>query len=399
MSHAPDIDIEAESNRAVPPRFCKSKWKQVVAGCLAIALAVLGYSIHTHFLVAGPQVAQSGTGATRQVALVRPGAVVPAQGAVRLVGRRTAFNGAATAIRPTVLGVRVSLGPVANGVPVAERTGSAVVVDPRGYAVTCRHVVADAQRIKVRRFRQTGRWLPAHVVAVQGDLALLKTADSTPFPAATFADSSSVKVGDWVLAVGYPFGLGMTVTAGIVGRRHAALTLPGGQTYSDLLQTDAPINEGSSGGPLVNSAGQVVGLNAAIYAPTGVFAGAGFAIPGNRVRQFVQGVIGTAVAYSGRTRATWGFGLVQLTPDLASRLSYPRARGVMVDNVVRGSPAEAAQLARGDVVLAIGGQPVVDLAAARRLHEQLAGANSVSLQVWRHGARLTVVLHPSSIRG
>jgi serine protease Do len=97
-----------------------------------------------------------------------------------------------------------------------------------------------------------------------------------------------VRVGDWVLAVGHPFGLGLTVTAGIVGRRHGTLGIPGGQQYTGLLQTDAPINEGSSGGPLANLDGQVVGLNTAIYAPTGVFSGVGFAIPSNVIRDFLS---------------------------------------------------------------------------------------------------------------
>lgn len=393
MSHAPEIDFEAERRRAMPDRFCRTRWKELVAGCLAIAAAVLGYSIHEHFRFTDQHgLAQAGTGAVRQVALGTTGG-----GAVRWVGRRTAFHGAADVIRPSVLEVRVALGPTTNGAPLAQRTGSAVVVDARGYAVTCRHVVAGAERIAVRRFKAE-RWLPARLVRSRGDLALLQVSASTPLPAAKFADSNAVNVGDWVLAVGHPFGLGLTVTAGIVGQRHATLTLPGGQVYPDLLQTDAPINEGSSGGPLVNAAGRVIGLNTAIYAPTGVFAGAGFAIPGNRVRQFVESALGTGMNVA-RTSASWGFGLAQLTPDLCARLSCPQKQGVVVDNVVQGSAAYAARLARGDVVTAIAGQPVPDLATAQRIHEQMAGANSVTLEVWRRGARFTVVLHPPSSPG
>lgn len=394
MSRVPDSDCEDKAADGMPPRFCKSKWKQVVTSCVAVAVLVLGYSIHEHFVVRpGAKLAFTETPAVRQVALTTAGATEPT--AVHLVGRRSAFNAAAEAIRPAVLGIRVALGPETNGVPPVRRSGSAVVVDPRGYAVTCQHVVAGGEQIAARRFRET-RWLPARVVAVEGDLALLQVRDSTPFPAATFADSSTVQVGDWVLAVGHPFGLGLTVTAGIVGRRHATLTLPGGQSYPDLLQTDAPINEGSSGGPLVNSAGQVVGVNAAIYAPTGIFAGAGFAIPGNRVRQFVEGVLGNRIAYAGSNGGSWGLSLTELTPGLSAQVGYSQSQGVVVSGVARGSAAYAARLTRGDIVTAIAGQPVPDLAAAERIHGRLAGARSVTLEVWRHGATFTVVLHPPS---
>jgi S1-C subfamily serine protease len=202
-------------------------------------------------------------------------------------GRRTSFNVAAATIRPSVVGIRATLNPSPGGRPALQRIGSGVAVDSGRYVVTCRHVIVGSSSISVTPFGTTNVQLAARTVAAEEDLALLELIEGSPLPAARFADSSRVMVGDWVLAVGHPFGLGLTVTAGIVGRRHSTLGIPGGQQYTGLLQTDAPINEGSSGGPLANLDGQVVGLNTAIYAPTGVFSGVGFAIPSNVIKDFL----------------------------------------------------------------------------------------------------------------
>jgi S1-C subfamily serine protease len=203
-------------------------------------------------------------------------------------GDRTAFNMAASQIRPTVMGIHATLSTPSNAEPGVERIGSGVIVDAGGYLVTCQHVIAGATAIHISRFGRSSERIPARLVAVEDDLALVYAPAASGSVPAVLGDSEQVQVGDWVLAVGHPFGLGLTVTAGIVGRRHGALTIPGGRQYTGLLQTDAPINEGSSGGPLVNMAGQVIGINTAIYAPTGVFSGAGFAIPANRVRIFLD---------------------------------------------------------------------------------------------------------------
>lgn len=218
-------------------------------------------------------------------------------------GRRTAFNIAATSVRPSVVGIRATLG-AAPGRAALQRIGSGVVVDNGSYIVTCRHVVVGASTISVAPFGTTDVQLAARLVAAQEDLALLQLIQGGPLPPATLADSSQAMVGDWVLAVGHPFGLGLTVTAGIIGRRHSSLGIPGGQQYTGLIQTDAPINEGSSGGPLANLQGQVVGLNTAIYAPTGVFSGVGFAIPSNVVRDFLaRNLPGLRATWLGVTRA------------------------------------------------------------------------------------------------
>lgn len=302
-----DEELEAELEGAMPSPFCEKPWKNMVGVLVASAVVALGISLHSHFAAANepmvPTPIAGGTppgvptGVAPTAAPGDPGGSVVTVGGVvsaeanpaRLVKRteRTAFNTAARSVRPSVVGIRAAIGSRPLGRSNLERVGSGVVVHPSGYIVTCEHVVTGTTSIVASRFREDHRRLPAQLVAFQDDLALIKVADAKPFEAAVIADSEQVQVGDWVLAVGHPFGLGLTVTAGIVGRRHGVLDVPGRPRYTGLLQTDAPINEGSSGGPLVDMDGRVVGINTAIYAPTGVFSGAGFAIPSNRVRDFL----------------------------------------------------------------------------------------------------------------
>jgi serine protease Do len=290
------------------------------------------------------------------------------------------------------LAVRASYGPSTNG-QLLERTGSSDIEDAAGYAITCTHVIVGAATISIRRFQEADRWSQARAVASDGDLTLLQLTDGGPMPAATLGDSSKVNVGDWVLAVGHPFQLGTTVTAGIVSRRDVTLALPGGRAQAGLFQTDAAINEGSSGGPLVNVAGEVIGINSAIYAPTGAFSGAGFAIPSKQVRDFVSSVL------TPRTPAAaprWGLGLVALTPSLASELAFPGSLGVVVSSVAPSSAADRARLVRGDVITKIGGQSVNDLTAAMAIRDRLLVNEGVSIEFFRLGVVQTATLVPEA---
>ena len=406
MGHGHAVSL----NGKMPAPFCATNWRQMVGGLVATGIVVLAISIGSHKSlepvppVAGAPLPRS---PVAPVALaLEPGSAQ--DGNVQLVAQnRTAFNSAARAVRPSVVGIRAALG-AGQG---TERIGSGVTVDARGYIVTCNHVVNGATSIFANRFRQPERWLPAKVVAVQEDLALLQVQDATPFVPAKLGSSAQVEVGDWVLAVGHPFGLGLTVTAGIVGRRHGVLTLANGQRYTGLIQTDAPINEGSSGGPLVNTQGEVVGLNTAIYAPTGVFSGAGFAIPSDRIQSFVAATLGGGapdLAARGVAAAapgfqvpslSWGLGLRDLSADIIAQLRYPRAQGVWVSSVEINSPADRAQLARGDVIVAIAGQPVSDLQSVHNARTRLDPRGAVTLQIWRQGRTHTVILDPSQAKG
>jgi serine protease Do len=235
------------------------------------------------------------------------------------------------------------------------------------------------------------------------DLAVLKVDGAAPFPAAVLADSSQVEVGDWVLAVGNPFGLSHTVTAGIISARRSSLMISGVQ-YSGLLQTDAPINKGSSGGPLVNLAGEVVGINTAIYAPTGVFNGTGFAIPSNRVARIVARVLEGqpgAVAQAALpvspeaapAPAVWlGLGVVDVSAALAAKLALVQPTGVFVNTVAQGSPAEEAEVVRGDVITELGGRPIASTAGLLATLPALPVGQVVRLTVWRSGASKTLKL-------
>ena len=170
--------------------------------------------------------------------------------------------------------------------------GSGIIVDRRGYIVTNAHVVANAVNIKIVTFSSERTVYPATIIRkdVENDIAILKIDPDSPMPTAILGDSDMIKVADRVLTVGAPFGLEQTVTAGIISDDSRNLVIDG-QTYEDMIQTDAAINRGNSGGPLINGSGEVVGINTAIYAPTGVFTGVGFAIPINKAKPIVKDTI------------------------------------------------------------------------------------------------------------
>ena len=387
--------LEAQSTAAgLPPPFCKGNWRQLTLALAVSAAAVLALALRSYFAGSteaanvAPAAAPSAPLTNGSIATATPFAAIAAVAPVttqdvissaRSVASttRVSFNEAVRLVQPATLAVRANYGVDAKG-QLIERAGSAVVVDPTGYAITCSHVVSGATSVSARRF-QRENWSPARIVASDGDLALLLVdAGGEKLPAATLGDSTRLGIGDWVLAVGHPFQLGLTVTAGILSRRDASLSMPGGAVQTGLLQTDAAINEGSSGGPLVNIAGEVIGINSAIYAPTGAFSGASFAIPAERVRKFVSSILGTAPQPAPRG---WGLGLVSLTPALAGKLGFAGTQGVVVTSVAPSSAAARAQLAEGDVITKIAGQPVTDLDSAMAIRDRLAAGASAEVVV------------------
>ena len=412
-----DDASDVPATEAPLPTFCRGNWRMPtillgVSSAAVLAFALRSYVTGDHATVnvsawmtdrLDPKRASVGAGvnpvASNGVASIVPSTpnAAPPEAVVSNVRPvaatvRASFNAAASRVQPSTMAVRASYGTSANG-QLLERAGSAVAVDPAGYAVTCTHVVVGATTISMRRFQEPGRWSPARIVASAGDLTLLQVTDGMPVTAATLGDSSRVNVGDWVLAVGHPFQLGTTVTAGIVSRRDVTLALPGGTAQTGLFQTDAAINEGSSGGPLVNVAGEVIGINSAIYAPTGTFSGAGFAIPANQVREFISSVL------SPRKQAApsrWGVGLVALTPDLASELSFRGSLGVVVSSVAPSSAAERAQLMKGDVITKIAGVPVSDLSSVKSVRDRLLANERVPIEFVRLGAMRTTTLMPEA---
>ncbi|HMA10602.1 MAG TPA: Do family serine endopeptidase [Steroidobacteraceae bacterium] len=254
--------------------------------------------------------------------------------------------------------------------------GSGVIVSPNGYILTNQHVVEAADEIEVAL--ANGQTVPAKVVGAdpETDLAVLKI-DANNLPAITFAQADSLKVGDWVLAIGNPFGVGQTVTAGIVsalGRTHLGIN-----TFENFIQTDAAINPGNSGGALVDAAGNLVGVNSAIYSRTGGSQGIGFAIPVSIVRQVMEQIIKTGSV----TRGWVGIEVQDMTPELAESFNLKNAEGALIAGVLKGGPADAGGIRPGDILLAVNGSKVSDSAALLNLIAELQPGEAARLTVAR----------------
>ncbi|HEY5090169.1 MAG TPA: DegQ family serine endoprotease, partial [Polyangia bacterium] len=262
--------------------------------------------------------------------------------------------------------------------------GSGFIVDASGIVVTNNHVIEGADEITVTLQDNTS--LKAKVIGrdTTGDIALLKVDAGHPLPALAFGDSAAMRVGDWVLAIGNPFGLGGTVTAGIVSARGRDIHEG---PYDDFIQTDAPINRGNSGGPLFNMDGQVIGINTAIYSPSGGSIGIGFAIP-SKIAQLVVGQI----REFGHPRRGWlGVRIQEVTQDIADSLGlHGGAHGALVAGVNAGGPADGAHLRNGDVILSFNGAPVKDMRALPRIVADTDVGKQVPLEVWRDGKDVTL---------
>jgi len=264
--------------------------------------------------------------------------------------------------------------------------GSGVVVSQDGYILTNNHVVAGAERVTVEFV--DGRTLSAKVVGTDppSDLAVLKVA-GTGYKTLPLADSSQVRVGDVVLAVGHPLGLGQTVTMGIISAKDRSTgAVRGG--YEDFLQTDAPINRGNSGGALVNLRGELVGINSQIMSPTGGNIGIGFAIPSTMAHDVM-----TQLVERGTVRRGMLGVLVQpINADLARSLNLTEPHGAIVTQVTEDSPAERAGVEQGDVILSLDGKPIDSSNALRNAVARLQPGTKVTLDLLREGAKRSVTL-------
>ena len=240
--------------------------------------------------------------------------------------------------------------------------GSGVIVSPAGYILTNYHVIEAADTVEVALSDE--RKLKARIVGAdpESDLAVLKvevppagkTGEEKPLPAITFGQMESVRVGDVVLAIGNPFGVGQSVTMGIVsalGRSQLGIN-----TFENFIQTDAAINPGNSGGALTDSQGNLIGINTAIYSRSGGSLGIGFAIPVSTARSVMEQIIQNGMV----TRGWIGVEAQEITPELAESFGLPNTDGALIAGVMRGSPADAAGIRPGDILLAVGGKPVRD---------------------------------------
>ena len=256
--------------------------------------------------------------------------------------------------------------------------GSGFIIEASGYVVTNNHVVGSSTRVVVSL--QDGTELPARVVGTDDltDLALLKVESRTSLPVVPWGVSAAARVGSWVLAAGNPFGLGGTVTSGIVSARGRDI---GTGPFDDFIQTDAAINPGNSGGPLFNAAGEVIGINTAIYSPSGASAGIGFATPSDLARGVIE-----QLRRDGRVERGWlGVAVQDQAPDSGAATPSRVRRGVLVQGVERGSPAARAGLRQGDLVTGLNGE---SLETSRALIRGIAGTppgQSVRVTLLRDG--------------
>ncbi len=260
--------------------------------------------------------------------------------------------------------------------------GSGFLISPEGYIVTNNHVVQGAKKVMVKLF--DGKKFKAKILGTdkKSDLALLKI-DAKNLPHITWGDSSKIKVGEWVLAVGNPLGLDYTVTAGIISAKGRQLPL---SEYEDFIQTDAAINRGNSGGPLVNLKGEVIGVNAAIQTETGGFMGLGFAIPSNLARK----VIGDLMKNGKVVRPFLGVQMQAVNEDMAKALGLKTTQGAIITSVVKDSPADKAGLRRYDVVVGVDGKKIrnpLDLKIAIMSHSP---GDKIVLRVIRNGKEMKI---------
>ena len=265
--------------------------------------------------------------------------------------------------------------------------GSGVIVDNKGYILTNNHVVDAADEIEVAL--ADSRRAKARVVGSdpETDLAVLKV-DLKNLPSATFAQSEQARVGDVVLAIGNPFGVGQTVTSGIIsalGRSHLGIN-----TFENFIQTDAAINQGNSGGALIDTSGNLVGINTAILSPgeRGGSIGIGFAIPSALAKQVMEQIIATGAV----TRGWVGIGVQDLTPELADTLKLPNVNGALITEVVNASPAAKAGIKPGDLLIGVEGKPVTDYASTLNLISALKPGNIATLKVMREKSTLELKL-------
>ncbi|WP_242468874.1 DegQ family serine endoprotease [Rhodovibrio salinarum] len=261
--------------------------------------------------------------------------------------------------------------------------GSGFVIDEDGYIVTNNHVIEGADEITVRFHDDTT--MSAELVGRDDktDLALLKVDTDRKLKAASWGDSTETRIGDWVLAIGNPFGLGGTVTAGIVSARSRDINAG---PYDDFIQTDASINRGNSGGPMFNTDGDVIGVNTAIFSPSGGSIGIGFAIPS----EIAENVVQQLREYGDVRRAWLGVRIQSVTEELAEGLRLDHPRGALVASVSEGGPAENAGIRQGDVILRFDGKDVGDMRELPRMVAETRIGKKVDVVVWRKGERETV---------
>jgi serine protease Do len=326
------------------------------------------------------------------------GAGVPANAATVARGGPGGFADLAETLTPAVVNISTAqrsqgassssdLAPLQRKFgPRAVSLGSGFLISPNGIVVTNNHVIDNADEISVtlsdgREFKATIRGVDRET-----DIAVLQlNAPGVRFPSVQFGDSSKSRVGDWVIAIGNPFGLGGTVTVGIVSARNRDIEAG---NFDDFIQTDAAINRGNSGGPLFDTSGRVIGINTAIYSQTGGSVGVGFAVPSELADLVVEQLL-----QYGETRRGWlGVSIQEMTPKLAAELGFDRPRGAIVTVVRNGSPAAAAGVKQNDIILEFNRKPVNSVRDLTRAVAETPVGSVAQILLLRDMKRLTLAV-------
>jgi serine protease Do len=357
-----------------------------MTAALLVGTALIGVPVGAVLAFGAPAVAES-----------QPPAAAPVATAPLVPAASGSFAGLAHQVMPGVVNVAITghegpaqvadrdgpRGREPHGGQQIHGAGSGFIIDQAGYIVTNNHVVKDADEISVTL--NDGTVLPAKVVGTdpETDLALIKVKADKPLAAVEWGDSDAAQVGDWVMAIGNPYGLGGTVTAGIVSARGRDIN---SNPLEDFLQIDAPINPGNSGGPSFDSGGKVIGINSEIYSPSGGSVGIGFAIPSNLAKSVIA-----QIREHGSVQRGWlGVQIQALTPELAEAAGLDTAKGALVAEVQKNSPALKAGLRQGDVIVSFGGKPVAQSKDLPRLVAETASGTAVPMEVLRDGKTQTL---------
>ncbi len=261
-----------------------------------------------------------------------------------------------------------------------EGTGSGVIIDPKGYVLTNYHVIKGADEIKVTL--ADGKSYMGKVIGKdpRTDLAVVRISSKKEFHYLSLGNSDNIRIGDWAVAIGSPFGLEQTVTVGIISAKRQSLNIEG-KNFREMIQTDASINRGNSGGPLLNIKGEVIGINTAIYAPTGVFAGIGFAIPINKAKEILDDLI-----EKGKVVRGWlGIGIEEVDDVMAKHFGLSGKEGALVNRVMKGSAADEGGLERGDVIIEFDGKNIKNSLALQDIVAKTQPGKMVKVTVIRNG--------------
>jgi serine protease Do len=262
-------------------------------------------------------------------------------------------------------------------------TGSGFIIRKDGVILTNYHVIQDAKEITVTLSNKQRYKAKVLGRDPKTDLAVLKIDPQSPLPVATLGDSNAVRVGDWVMAIGNPFGLTNTVTSGIVSAKGRMI---GSGPYDDFIQTDAPINPGNSGGPLFNLKGEVIGINSAIYSQSGGNIGIGFAIP----IDLAKNLLPQLETKGSVTRGWLGVSIQPVTQDLARSFDLPKTQGALVGDVIANSPADKAGIKRGDVIVSFNGKEIKESSSLPMLVASVPVGKTVPVEVIRDGTKKTI---------